>query len=134
MKNGTALSHGGSTGGKLERLLAHHQQIVAALQTALALLNGEAVAKKAETNGHGVLGAALTLDAARRQTLSKTKQSGYGSRVSQKARRQASARLLATFDQHKPKPGIRAIAPLVINGYLKKQGDGWVRTGKAFTV
>ena len=66
---------------------------------------------------------------------------GYGSTAAKIERRKASADVLATFDTATPKPlvgsgrpGARLAAPLIRRGYLKKKGDGYVRTAKPFVV
>jgi hypothetical protein len=63
---------------------------------------------------------------------------GYGTRRRQRARRKASADLLAAFDtstaREAPPGKERAVAPLIRHGYLKKKGDGYVRTLKPFFV
>jgi len=56
-----------------------------------------------------------------------------------KRRRQVSARILAQFDKDKPKPttgvkGARGIGSLVRRGYLAKQGKGYIRTDKPYSL
>lgn len=85
-----------------------------------------------------VLEQALALDAARRngkgKAIPQSKHPDYHTRVVEIARRQRTAAYLATFDLHTPHPGIakKGVAPLLVNGYLKRKGDGYVRTGKEF--
>ena len=69
---------------------------------------------------------------------SRTTAPGYGARRLERERRRASADLLATFDPNIPREAPagkeRAVAPLIRHGYLKKRGDGYVRTVKAFDI
>jgi len=56
-----------------------------------------------------------------------------------KARRERSAKLLARFDRHEPRPippdmGHQGISVLVQHGYLKPQGGGYVRTAREFNA
>ena len=63
---------------------------------------------------------------------------GYGARSRERARRRASADLLAHFDPVTPRdapPGReRAVAPLIRWGFLKKKNDGYIRTAKEFRI
>lgn len=52
---------------------------------------------------------------------------------SKSARRKESARLLAKYSTDTPRASVVGAAPLIRHGYLKKSGDGYVRTGKTFT-
>jgi hypothetical protein len=54
-----------------------------------------------------------------------------------KSTRQQAAQLLARFDLKEPRSageGKMQIGALTRHGYLRKKGDGYVRTTKAFTV
>lgn len=123
-------SHGGSLSGRLDRLIAEYEGKVSALRTVQGLLNGAAVVKKAATNGH-LVSAALALDAARRQhkkTSGRTK--------ANQQRRARSAAYLKKFDTKTPRPngGNRGVSILIARGYLRKKGDGYIRTAKPFEV
>jgi hypothetical protein len=132
-----------STGAraKIERLLAHHEQITAALRTTLGLLD-EGAHETKQQRGSTVLADALALDAARRGKrgpYGKRKPSAEARRQSKTDRReqrQRSANFLKLFDTDKPKrvPNSRGIAPLLLHGYLKRKGDGYVRTAREFSV
>lgn len=54
------------------------------------------------------------------------------------ARRRRSAAILAKFDATEPRPLVgdeqRKASGLLRRGYLKAKGDGYIRTGKEFTV
>jgi hypothetical protein len=50
------------------------------------------------------------------------------------ARRAVTAQLLAEYDRETPKPLVPAVSVLARHGYLKKKGEGYVRTEKAFTA
>jgi hypothetical protein len=138
--NGNGNSDGMGTGtgtmGRLLRLRDQRAQELAALDTTIALLNGAAAATK-RGRAASVLDAAIELDAERRG-----KRGPYGKRkkkmdkASVQERRARSAAFLNQFDREKPKrvPNARRIAPLLLHGYLKKKGDGYVRTAREFSV
>jgi CRP-like cAMP-binding protein len=119
-----------STEDRLQKMLAHHKGIVLALETTLGLLTGEARAKAA-SNGHGVLADALALDANRR-AKTKTK---LAKAEPVKVRRQRMAEYLASFNQTTPQAmGGVGLGSLVRRGYLKKKGQGYIRTAKEYVV
>jgi hypothetical protein len=131
--NGNGTGSGTGTMGKLLRLREQRAQELAALDTTIALLNGAAAATKRGRAG-SVLDAALALDAAR-----VGKRGPYAKRKTDKsairAQRERSLALLKRFDPETPRRfKTRGIAPLLLNGYLKKKGDGYVRTAREFTV
>lgn len=118
---------------RLEQIAVALETKAAAIRTAMAALS-EVAHEKARARGIAPLQAAIDLDAKRRQ-LPKNKQRGYGSVASKAARRKRTLALLAQFgDTPKPAPkGTTGLGPLLIHGYLKRKGDGLVRTAKAFT-
>jgi hypothetical protein len=120
--------HGGLTLKKIEKLYALHDGIATALRTTLQLLRGEAVDRKVET-GPDVLTAAVRLDAQRRAPRAPA--GTHTAMVNE--RRQKTAALLATMDLHKPtNPGGRSLGVLIQHGFIKRKGDGYIRTAKDF--
>lgn len=131
-----------------EAALAAQQRIVDALRMTLAMLLGEKQddrAGRAET----VLTQALALDAARRNGgngngngnghhRSTKKGPGYATREAEKARRTRTAHFLASLSHDKPTPiddpRKVGIGPLMTFGYVKRKGEGYVRTAKEFHV
>jgi len=70
---------------------------------------------------------------AKRETGTRAAPGGFVERL--RAQRQTTADRLATFDLVTPRPSPGATAgALVRRGYLKKKGDGYVRTAKAYDV
>lgn len=63
------------------------------------------------------------------------KKPGYWNPVATAARRKKTAAVLATYDTKKPKPlqPKAGLGAAVAAGYLRAQGDGYVRTAKVFT-
>jgi len=140
---------------RLRRLLEYHQGIVDALSTTIAVLEEESEGRK---RGHSadLLASAIQLDAervARRRgrprkarggsydrTTGKVKP-GYSSKSSIAARRERSMKFLAHFDRTEPRPmppGATAqnsgLGPLVNSGYLRKKGEGYIRTAKEYSL
>ena len=103
--------HGNSSGGRLDRLLAHHEQAAAAVRLTISLLNGHEKTTKA--NGHStVLAQAIALDGARVAKQSKTKKpkGRPNDRAAVLAQRARSAQLLDTFDTKTPRPAEKGAA------------------------
>jgi hypothetical protein len=144
---------------KLERLLAFHENAAAAVRATMALL--AAVPSSSRPGPKPSNGIPPTIRAAvairraarpgpkpnRRAAASssrKRKPSAarmYGAKAIE--RRKGTAAILAQFDPREPRlPGeienggkrYGGIGPLVRRGYLKRRGDGFVRTGKPFHV
>jgi hypothetical protein len=134
--NGNGHGKGSATGarGKIERLLAHHEQIAAALRTTLGLLD-EGAHETKQQRGSSVLADAMALDEARR-SKGKRKYKKAMNKAAVQERRARSLAFLKQFDHEKPKrvPNARGIAPLLLHGYLKRKGDGYVRTAREFSV
>ena len=138
--------HGGSTRGRLVRLLARYDSAAAAIRTTLALLDGDAAQTKTEKAGD-VLRQAIRIDTVRagadamivngngsgRPAPAKAKPSGAGAKAA-KAKRRRTAALLDTFSTTTPRPNTekRPLSVLLQHGYLTKKGDGYVRTAKQF--
>jgi hypothetical protein len=130
--NSNGMGTGTGTMGRLLRLREQRAQELAALDTTIALLNGAAAVTKRGRAG-SVLDEALALDAAR---VSKKRGSGISET---RKRRKATLAFLESFDREKPGHGNGAlvksgIGTLLRHGYLKRKGDGYVRTGREFTV
>lgn len=133
---------------QLRSLLEHHEQAAGALRTTIGLL----------TNGNGHVD--LLVDSATTRqgrkprkprrpvptpapadavtVATRSKRSKSQDKVSLKERRTQSASLLSHFSTTEPRPSgdLRrgAIGPLVHRGYLRKKGDGYLRTAKEYTI
>lgn len=134
------------TTDRLLRLLAYFENGAASIRATLAFLKHDPTARgngKANGNGHDadmptVLAAAVGMERRRRATKGKR---GYGVAASVRDRRQRTADLLAKLDTTTPTPNadldpiLRAqLGPMVVRGYMKKKGGGYVRTSKTFHV
>lgn len=131
--------------GKLDRLLAYHEDAAKAIRFTMGLLNGQA--KAAKTNGHAtVLAQAVALDSERAAKAPKHKKSKRPmTRAAIMKQRERSAQVLAAFTKA-PRPASEVaqelglplaklgFAPLINHGYLKKTRGGYVRTAKAYVV
>lgn len=153
MKKSEMNGHGNAHGSKLARLLAAAEADVAVLRRAIVLLNGaDAMRAAASSSRASVLADALDLDAKRRaktgKTLGRPRKAAATATHSDKSQkekdaiRRRSARILQRFadahgavavaDLKLSAPAARGIGALVRRGYLKKSGDGYVRTEKTF--
>jgi len=120
--NGVVVQHAYAA---VEKLLIQHQGIVDGARLVLDLLRAEQQSDNAPIIAATIVGG---MDRGRRRRkLSKAQQ-----------KRETIAALLAQFNQATPsrpaKMDARAFGPYVRRGYLKRKGDGYVRTVKAFTV
>ena len=137
---------------RLARLLAYHENAAATIRATIALLEQpDPRGPRAFSNGHSpIMHAALQVDAARREKK-KEWQRAYIERKKAKTKtgphpnamhnqRQRTADALAHFDPTEPKlPGELPFKPeglgrLVVHGYLKRKGLGYVRTAKPYQV
>jgi hypothetical protein len=128
---------GSGTMGKLLRLREQRAHELDALDTAIALLTGAATATK-RGRAASVLDDAIALDAARvgkRGPYKPRKPHRDESASALKARRTKTLAFLKLFDSDKPSrhPGT-ATAPLLLHGYLKRKGDGYIRTAREFSI
>ena len=138
---------GGNMGRKqIERLLTFHEQAASSLRFTLKLMDADLAARRTE-RAPSVIDDAIAIEAARvdkkrgrprktgGQPRTQKEDQSAGART---ARREASAALLARFSTVDPIPAgdgaIRFIGPLVRRGYLKKKGEGYLRTAKEFTI
>jgi hypothetical protein len=128
--NGSAPS---VTQRKLEQLLHYHLQVVQALQTTLGLLNGHADAERKE-RAPSILATAMELDMARRAAKPRAQPKPPGWHTQNVKRRRAeTAKLLDRFDATTPsRHPTRTLGVLIQHGFLKKKGDGYIRTAKPF--
>lgn len=128
---------------RLRQLLEHHQAIVDAVKTTLGLLNG-AARTSSQARRETTIAQALATDESRRKGRPRRPRRPKPSAVTQhpyaahrRDARHATAALLAKLDQVEPRPLTsderRSVAPLMNHGYLRKKGDGYVRTAKVFT-
>jgi len=141
-------THGNGTQSRLDRLLAYHESAAEAIRTTIGLLNGSA--KAAKTNGHStVLAEAIALDGARahkaKASHAKKKKTAM-TRTTIRAQRERTAQVLDLFDPKTPRAAAEVaqhlglsymqigLGPLVHRKYLKRKGDGYVRTAKAYHV
>jgi hypothetical protein len=128
---------GSGTMGKLLRLREQRAHELDALDTAIALLTGAATAIK-RGRAASVLDDAIALDAARTSKRGKYKaRKPKESKQIVHARRAATLAFLRSFDDAKPSRGngaLNGIPVLLRHGYLKRKGDGYVRTGREFSI
>jgi hypothetical protein len=124
---------GQSAVAQLEQLLAHHERLTVAIRTTLDELRGRQATRK-QGRAANVLQQAVTLDLARVTATRTPRKKRKGAAIADKAAaRRRTAALLASFDATLAKPGqSRSIAVLVRHGFLKKKGDGYVRTSRPF--
>ena len=112
---------------RFERIAAMHEHKARVIREAIRLV---------QENRHNLTRG--DVDEALGVLTSSSPAPGYGARHLERARRRASAELLAAFDTITPRDAPvgreRAVAPLIRHGYLKKKGDGYLRTSKAFAV
>ena|SRR6188768_230203 len=119
----------------LERLAIFHENTARVIRAAMRLYTEHhSIARRDEARLASVLD---TLDRARQASTRAASEPGYGTRQRERERRRASAALLATFDPVVPRDAPagreRSVAPLIRHGYLRKKGEGYVRTSKPFT-
>jgi hypothetical protein len=122
--------------GRLLRLRDQRAHELEALDLTIAMLNGAATATK-RGRATSVLDAALALDADRtgkRRGAPKQKP-----KQSIRQRREATFAFLNSFDKTEPGRGDGSlvksgIGTLLRHGYLKRKGDGYVRTAREFSV
>jgi hypothetical protein len=138
--------HAALTPGKLAKFLADREADVAAIRRTLELMTGAMVAKKRERPD--ILADALAIDATRRAkrkyTKRKTRGRAFtkqvrqvGSRAATLAARRRTAKFLAKVARSNgPYTGADRshFSALVLHGYIKKQGEGYVRTEKPYDV
>jgi hypothetical protein len=123
--------NGSSTRKRLERLLAHYEGAASAIRTTLSLLDGDERASAAR-NGHGVIAQAMKLDAARAEAHDDDHRPKYVSKI--KAQRARTAAILKGLSRTEPGrvKDPKSVAVMVRHGYIRRQGDGYVRTEKVF--
>src|SRR5688572_5843758 len=133
---------------QLHKHLHHHEQIVTAIRTTLALPDDHASTKTAK-RAPDVLAQALALDRQRKASSNgsgprigrppKNKQPSYWNHETVKERRKRTAAFLELFNATTPTPAPSkkgkggALGIMIQHGFLKKKGDGYIRTGKVFT-
>ncbi len=122
---------------QIRKVLAYHENAAAALRLSLSLLASSPTARAARNgNGHVTNETiALEIDAARRRVNGRT--NGGRAKGKLAAQRQRSAEFLATFDPRaptQPNGNKRIIGVFVRRGYLRRKGDGFIRTAKAYHV
>jgi hypothetical protein len=127
---------------RIEKLIAHHEQQLAALRTVHALLAGDEQASSTRRRGTTVA-QALQLEAERH--ANGNGHEGRGRRREGKghhkaavlARREQAAAFLAEFDRTTPRPrtyGGKRLGAFISNGYLRQTDDGILRTDKPYVV
>lgn len=123
--------------GKLEKIAAlheekarHHEQKARILRAAIAMLDEHASASSV-ARAAATLKGAMTLDAARRRAEPNPRSN---SKEVALKRRTATATFLSHFDAETPREGGagRGVGTLIRHGYLKKKGDGYIRTAKVY--
>lgn len=134
----TTNGHAALTPGKLAKLLAEREADVAAIHRVQAIMTGDHVATKRARPD--ILADALALDAKRRAKKTTRRPAPPRGQFAAKihAQRSASAALLRKAEHaDRPLPGNkfgRGLGSLVRRGYLKREGDGYVRTDKPYEV
>jgi hypothetical protein len=136
---------------RIEKLIAHHEQQLAALRTVHALLAGDEQASSARRSKSTVT-QALRLEAGRRSNGDGPAEHGpyyvpeeRGRRSEGKghhkaavlARREQAAAFLAEFDRTIPRPrtyGGKRLGAFISNGYLRQTDEGILRTDKVYEV
>jgi len=112
----------------LRRIADDYERRAAVIREAIVAINGHATASSSRRATTTIDGA-LRLDAARRAAKPKP-----AKKKSKAERRRATVAFLGLFDRDTPRPhpggGGRGMGPLLLNGYLKRKGDGYVRTAK----
>jgi len=118
----------------LERLAVFHENTARVIRAAIQLYVEHHQRVRHDTARLDAVLHALNL--ARTSATRATAQPGYGTPQRERERRHASAVLLASFDPVVPRDAPagreRAVAPLIRHGYLRKKGEGYVRTPKPF--
>lgn len=138
------------TTDRLLRLLAYFENGAASIRATLDFLQhdptGRAYGRNGNGNGHdlmpGPLQGAVLLDQARRARYIKHgRRTGPQTNKKISAQRQRTADLLAGLNPTTPTltaemdpVARRGIGSMVRRGYVKRKGDGYVRTAKAFDV
>jgi hypothetical protein len=139
---GTTPAHGLSIHGKIDKLIATAQSDLDALLRTKELMT--AVAKNGKVHSHEtVLARAVDLDSERREARpAKPAPAKKPKRYSKpgSSQRKRTAKFLARFaNTPSDKPYMptgsdsRRVSVLIQHGYLKAQGEGYVRTDKVFT-
>jgi hypothetical protein len=143
-----------TTTQKLLQLAEMHEAKAKALRMAAAELNGHLTARAEQElparlskarklrdaqrpEPDAIVSAARTISATptTRERFRKTPplQKRKWSREAHRARRLASARIIASLDTETPR-AIKVPSILIAHGYIAKKGNGYVRTNKPFTV
>ena len=136
--NGIGTGNASGTSARLAKLQAYHESMAAAIRTTRALLDGDATATK-QQRAPDVISQAIALDAARRQGGKRRHYDGKpGAEI--RARRKRTAAFLDSLSTTTPKqakmngvPG-GAIGTLLRHGFIKRSGDGYIRTAKPFSL
>jgi hypothetical protein len=133
--NGNGMGSGSGTMGRLLRIREQRAQELAAIDVTIALLTDTATATK-RGRAASVLDEAIALDAARVGKRGPYKKHASG-KAEVRANRERSAVFLQQFNPDtptRPTTNAQSVAPLLYHGYLKRQGDGYLRTAKAFVI
>jgi len=131
----TAHSKGTAVGlsKRLDKLLEFHEDMARAVRLTIGALNGHATAAK--QNGHtSVIEQAIELDDQRRTAKKAKRKKASGSPEAVQKRRRRSVKYLAGFDATHPRPSESGMSSMIARGYLRKKGDGYIRTSKPFHV
>jgi hypothetical protein len=136
-----------NTHGKIAKLIAERQADIEALQRAAVLLNGLVMNGKKGKHA-SLIAEALTLDEDRRETTPrgpyKKRRTGaipysaggkYAKQKKSDRKRTAAflAKVAASGDKPYTKEHGGRVSVLLQHGYLRRQGEGYVRTDKVFT-
>jgi hypothetical protein len=138
---------------KLESLLDYHERVVLALKTTIELLNADATAG-AQSRHSRTLRTAILIDSLRTSPTPEpepapapAKRPGLNSKPKpkptrgeyarkNKQQRSKTATMLATLDPTEPRSlsNPRSASVLLLHGFIRKKGSGYVRTSKEFRV
>ena len=117
----------------LQELLTYHESLASALRVLVASFSVKKT--RATSKSDGALASALQLDATRRQAATTKRGKSTWKQTKEEGRKRTAA-ALAAFNENTPVSGKGKghIGSLIHNGYLKRKGKGYVRTGKQFAA
>ena len=118
---------------RLEKKFQYYQERAHALRLTLEMLDEDLGKNKVATT-HSMLQRAVQIDQERRAKKNGHDPAPFGA-AAIREQRTRTADLLATISKTEPRTDLGVHGPVLARtGYLKKKGDGYVRTGKVFQV
>jgi hypothetical protein len=120
---------------QIQRLLKEHSEAVVALQTTLALMDGD-LAHRKRHKAAAMVDLAVSLDAARRGQKKRKSKKAQTDRATRRATTAAFLKHFRHDEARNPPAGsqLRGVGTLVRHGYLVAKGKGFIRTDKVFTA